>query len=160
MSAGFKRALASAERSTASCAGPFGTVRPLLRPSEFTAEPRITARIGSPAAIASDNRLSAIIAQPSARTNPSAAASKVLHAPSGAIIPHLENSTIASGERITFTPPASARLLSPVRRLWHARCTATSEDEHAVSSETHGPWKPNVNEMRPAAALSAPPVAE
>ena len=35
---------------TASCAGPFGAVRPLLRPSWLTAEPRITARMRSPSA--------------------------------------------------------------------------------------------------------------
>ena len=93
------RALASASRSTACCAGPLGTVRPLLRPSWLTAEPRITARIGSPAASASERRFSTTTAQPSARTKPSAAASKVLHAPSGAIIPHLEKSTIGVGRQ-------------------------------------------------------------
>ena len=38
-----RRRCASASRITASCAGPFGTVSPLLRPSWLTAEPRIDA---------------------------------------------------------------------------------------------------------------------
>ena len=152
MSAGASCALRRAALITASCAGPLGTVSPLLRPSELTALPRITARMGSPAATASGNRLRAITAQPSARTKPSAAASKVLQCPSGAIMPHFENSTIASGESTTLTPPASARLLSPARRLWQARCTATRDEEQAVSIETQGPCRPSVNAMRPAAA--------
>ena len=46
--------------------------------------------------------------QPSPRTNPSAAASKVLHRPSGAIIPHRLKQTKASGSSSRLTPPASA----------------------------------------------------
>jgi hypothetical protein len=46
---------------------------------------------------------------------------------------------VVSGDSITLTPPASAMLLSRVRKLWHARWTATSEDEHAVSMATLGP---------------------
>ena len=80
--------------------------------------------------------------QPSPRTKPSAAASNVLQRPSGAIIPHWLKHTKASGSRSTFTPPASARSLSPVRRLWHAWCTATSDDEQAVSTAMHGPCRP------------------
>ena len=40
-----------------------------------------------------------------------------------------------------------------------ARCTATAEDEHAVSTLSHGPCRPSTNESRPAATESAPPVA-
>ena len=32
---------------------------------------------------------------------------------------------------------------SPLRRDWHARCTATSDDEHAVATDSAGPRKSN-----------------
>ena len=79
-------ACASAARITASWAGPLGAVRPLLRPSWLTAVPRITARMRSPSACASERRLSTTTPQPSPRTKPSADASKVLQRPSGASI--------------------------------------------------------------------------
>ena len=53
-----------------------------------------------------------------------------------------ENSTNTAGVDITVTPPASARSHSPARSAWHARCNATSEDEHAVSTLTAGPSRP------------------
>src|SRR5690606_27301506 len=97
---------------------------------------------------------------PSPRTNPFARASNVLQRPSGAIIRDLESVIVVSGERIRFTPPASAMRHSPALRLFTARCTATSDDEHAVSTATLGPWSPSTNEIRPAATLCALPDAE
>ncbi len=97
--------------------------------------------------------------QPSPRTKPLAAASKVLQRPSGESMPHFEIRTNGSGDRMTLTPPASTSWLSPLRRLWHAVWIATSDDEHAVSMAMQGPRSPRVKEMRPAAALSAVPVA-
>ncbi len=38
-------------------------------------------------------------------------------------------------------------------------CTATSEEEQAVSSVRAGPWRPRVNATRPAAALALVPAA-
>ena len=38
------------------------------------------------------------------------------------------------GDDITVTPPASASEHSPKRSDRHARCSATSEDEQAVST--------------------------
>ena len=120
--------------------GPFGTVRPLLRPSWLTAEPRITARIavavrervGEPlehdhaAALAADEAVGGGVerlAAPVRRQHP----------------PASRTAAMASGERITLTPPASARSHSPARRLWQARWTATSDDEQAVSTADAGP---------------------
>src|SRR5207247_10542206 len=123
-------------------AGPLGAVSPPLRPSWLTAVPRITARIRSPLARASDKRLSTTRPQPSPLTNPSARSSKALLRPSGAIIPALESAIVFSGHRITFTPPARARPHSPRRKLWQARGTATSDDEQAVSTATLAPWRP------------------
>jgi len=42
------------------------------------------------------------------------------------------------------TPPASASEHSPARSACPARCIATSDDEHAVSTDTAGPSNPNV----------------
>ncbi|GAB3691634.1 hypothetical protein GCM10027597_48000 [Saccharopolyspora tripterygii] len=50
----------------------------------------------------------------------------------------------ALGVDMTVTPPASASEHSPWRRDWAAKWVATSDDEHAVSTVTAGPSKPNV----------------
>ena len=42
--------------------------------------------------------------------------------------------TVVSGSKSRFTPAANARSLSPEHRLRQARCTATSDDEQAVST--------------------------
>ena len=55
-------------RTTRCCAGPLGTVRPLVRPSWFIADPRMIESTVSPAAIASERRLSTTTPQPSPRT--------------------------------------------------------------------------------------------
>ena len=46
---------------------------------------------------------------------------------------------VSSGESVTLTPAASARSHSPARSDWIARCTATSDDEQAVSTTAPGP---------------------
>ncbi len=48
------------------------------------------------------------------------------------------------GVAITVTPPANARSHSPERNACAARCSATSDDEHAVSTVTAGPSNPKV----------------
>ena len=76
----------------------------------------------------------------------------------GAIMPAFENVTVKSGASSRLTPPASATAHSPACRLRHARCTATSEDEQAVSTARLGPCSPKEYDSRPAAALNAFPV--
>ena len=44
-----------------------------------------------------------------------------------------------------------------MRRLWQARCRATIDDEHAVSTVTEGPRKSRKYDSRLAIMLSAPP---
>ena len=110
-------AAASASRITASWAGPFGAVRPLLRPSWLTAVPRITARTRSPSASASARRLSTTTPQPSPRTKPSARASKSCSARPAPSSAARDRSIVTSGAITRFTPPASAIRLSPARRL-------------------------------------------
>jgi hypothetical protein len=74
---------------------------------------------------------------------PSAAAENALHRPSGASTPWRENSTNMPGVGMTITPPASAAELSPRRTDSAARCSATRDDEHAVSIDTAGPSRPS-----------------
>jgi hypothetical protein len=57
------------------------------------------------------------------------------------------------------TPPASASVHSPARSDWQARCIATSEDEHTVSTVTAGPSRPSRYDTRPEITLVARPVS-
>ncbi len=81
---------------------------------------------------------------PSDHMVPSAASAKDLLRASGAISPCPENPTNAPGVAITVAAPASARSHSPARSARTAWCSATSADEHAVSTVTAGPSKPKV----------------
>ncbi|GAB2695536.1 hypothetical protein GCM10010442_11580 [Kitasatospora kifunensis] len=62
------------------------------------------------------------------------------------------------GPAITVAPPASAIEHSPRRSACAARCIATSEEEHAVSTVTAGPSNPNTYDTRPDATLPVVPV--
>ncbi len=75
---------------------------------------------------------------------PSAPAANALQRPSGASPRCRLNSTSRNGSAITVTPPTSAIEHSPDRSAWPARCSATSDDEHAVSTVTAGPSSPRV----------------
>ena len=66
--------------------------------------------------------------------------------------------TNRAGVATTVTPPASASEHSPPRSAWQARCSAVSDDEHAVSTVTAGPSSPNVYATRPDTMLGARPV--
>ena len=60
-----------------------------------------------------------------------------------AIVPARQKPIVAWGVSKTWTPPTSARLHSPLRRLAHARCVATNEEEQAVSTARFGPPRPS-----------------
>ena len=135
-------AFASAWRITRCWEGPFGAVRPLLAPSWLTALPRTTPHTRRPARSASESRSRSTTPAPSDQLTPSAASANALHRPSGASTRWRENSTNAHGVLSTVAPPASASEHSPARSAAHARCSATSEDEHAVSTVTAGPSRP------------------
>ena len=60
---------------------------------------------------------------------------------------------------IIVTPPASAIVHSPDRSAWQARCSATSDDEHAVSTDTAGPSRPSTYATRPDTTLPEFPVS-
>ncbi len=144
---------------TLCCDGPFGAVRPWVWPSWFTADPRISARIGSFAASALESRLSTMTPHPSPRTKPSARASKVLHLPSADSACSLETATPKCGDRSKLEAPTIARSHSLLRRLLVARCSATSDEEHAVSTERLGPLRSSKYERRLATTLRITPVA-
>ncbi len=129
---------------TRCCDGPFGAVRPLLAPSWLIELPRITASTGWPLRRASDRRSTSSMPAPSDQPVPSAASANALQRPSGASPRCLLKAMNGEGVDITMTPPARAREHSPERRAWAARCRATREDEHAVSTVTAGPSRPRV----------------
>ena len=56
-----------------------------------------------------------------------------------------------------WTPPKIAAVIwtpgEDCRRCPEAWCSATSEEEHAVSTAIEGPSYPNMNDKRPTAAL-------
>ncbi|RGC64959.1 hypothetical protein C5N14_31075 [Micromonospora sp. MW-13] len=137
-------ALASACWITRCWDGPLGALRPLDAPSWLTALPRTTARIGWPLRWASDSRSSSSTPTPSDQEVPSAAAANALHRPSSARPPCRENSTKAAGVHMAVTPATMARVHSRWRSAWPARCSATREDEQAVSMVTAGPSRPKV----------------
>ncbi len=137
-------ALASAARITRRCDGPFGAVRPFDAPSWFTAEPLTTARTSCPLRRASDSFSSMSTPTPSDHVVPSAASANALQRPSAASPPCRLNSANTSGAPITETPAASASEHSPARSACAARCRATSEEEHAVSTVSAGPIRPIV----------------
>ncbi len=63
--------------------------------------------------------------------------------PSGASTPWRLESTKRSVVDSTVTPPARAMAHSPSRTACTARCRATSEEEHAVSTVSEGPSRPS-----------------
>ncbi|GAA3671679.1 hypothetical protein GCM10022420_060100 [Streptomyces iranensis] len=68
--------------------------------------------------------------------------------PCGDSPPNLAAPRVVSARMLRFTPPAMAVEDSPRRRLSQARCTATSEDDWAVSTVMLGPRSPSVCETR------------
>ncbi len=155
---GASRALASAWSTTRCWDGPLGAVRPLLAPSWLTALPRTTARTGWPLRRASESRSTSKRPAPSPQAVPSAAAANDLTRPSMARPRWRLKPMKADGVDMTVAPPASARVHSPCRSAWQARCSATSDDEQAVSTVTAGPSMPSAYEIRPDTTLAAVPV--
>ncbi|AKA09222.1 hypothetical protein SAZ_40845 [Streptomyces noursei ZPM] len=158
MSPGARRALASAWRMTRCWDGPLGAVRPLEAPSWLMAEPRRTASTGWPLRCASESRSTRTMPTPSARVMPSAASENALQRPSWARARCRLNAMNGLGVVMTVAPPATARVLSPLRSDWQARCSATSEEEQAVSTVTAGPSRPNTYDRRPDSTLGLLPV--
>ncbi len=138
-------ASASACQITRCWAGPFGAVSPLEAPSELMADPRTRASTWWPLRRASESRSTITSPTPSENPVPSAEAAKDLQRPSEANSPCCWlNPANMPGVAITVTPPASASAQSPRRSARAARCSATSDDEQAVSTVNVGPSSPKV----------------
>ncbi|GAA4152521.1 hypothetical protein GCM10022251_20790 [Phytohabitans flavus] len=110
---------------------------------------------------ASERRSSTSTPVPSDHPVPSADSENGLHRPSGASPPPCDvKDTNADGVDITVAPPARASEHSPPRSACTAQCSATSDDEHPVSTVTAGPSSPYVYESRPEMTLAAKLVLE
>ena len=149
----------SAVRITRCCDGPFGAVRPWLRPSWLTAEPRTTASTRSP----SRSRIRQPLRAPACRSLRSsrcrrprreALAPPVGRQPAQPAELHEQRRRGHHRARRRQAPASH----SPCRSACAARCTATSDDEHAVSTVIAGPCRPSVYEIRPESTLPAWPV--
>ena len=123
--------------------GPLGAVRPLLAPSWLTAEPRTTARTRWPLRRASDRRSTRSMPAPSDQPVPSAASANDLQRPSLAqtALP-AEVDEGAGGRHHGDAAREREGALALAQRLV-ARCSATRDDEHAVSTVTAGPSRPS-----------------
>ena len=114
----------------------------------------------SPSAKAISNGFKSSVAPPSARTYPSAEASKARQRPLTDNMEALEKPIKAYGCNKRFTAPTKAMDDSPDRKLLQAWCKATNDEEQAVSTATEGPRKSKVLDSRLAAMLSVLPVIE
>src|SRR5262245_54573672 len=97
--------------------------------------------IRSPSLSASSSLLRTSTPQPSEKTVPSADLSKAAHFPDFDCMPNWEVKMWPYGLSISDMPPAIANALSLLRRLSHARWMAVSDDEHAVSTASAGPFR-------------------
>ena len=114
---------------------------PLVLPSPLMPLALMTAWIWSRSASAADRRLTTTVPTPSPSTKPSAEASNEAQRPRGDSMPDLPFQMCICGVIISAMPPATAISQSPPRIAWQARCSATSEDEQAVSMAIVGPCR-------------------
>ena len=80
---------------------------------------------------------------PSAQPVPSAPAANDLQRPSGGSPRCRLNSTNTPGVAITVDAAGQRQVALAAAQRLPARCMATSDDEHAVSTVTAGPSRPN-----------------
>ena len=149
--AGAQRASASDAASTPRCAEPLGAVRLALRPSCRTALP--TARA---AALSPHRHAIALTASP--RAYPSARASNVCDRPRTDVKPAAALPTMVVESRSMLTPALSAASHSTRCSARTAAWLPTSDAEHAVSYDAHGPCSPSANDTRPHVTEHAKPV--
>ena len=149
-------ASANAARNTSACASNDGVAIFGVRPSWLAAVPRTTATIRSPSRSASGNRLSKTTAQPSDRTNPSAATSNERQWPVGRACQrrrrrgdHGTSSRCAAGQ---------GEVALAVIQAATGQVHVSRPVEHAVSTVIAGPCSPDQYAMRPDAMLNGVPV--
>ena len=96
--------------------------------------------------------------QPSLQPAPSACAEKLLHRPSGAIPRSRLNSTNVARRAHHLHAAGKRQVAFAQPQPRQARCSATSDEEHAVSTVSAGPCRPNTYDTRPDSTLLARPV--
>ena len=82
--------------------------------------------------------------QASPRTYPSALASNTLHLPSMDNIPALLNISVVTLLNVTLDPQDIDASHSLITMLDMAKCNPTNDEEHAVSTLTQIPCRPNI----------------
>merc|ERR1712185_715718 len=135
---------------------PFGAVRLALRPSCRIALPVIDASEATASSPVPRRHATVSIASP--RAYPSARASNVCERPLTDVKPETALPRIAAGSRIMLTPALSADAHSTRCSARTLPWLATSDAEHAVSYDAHGPCSPSANETRPHVTEHAKPV--
>merc|ERR1712185_390931 len=135
---------------------PFGAVRLALRPSCRIALPVIDASEATASSPVPSRHATALIASP--RAYPSARASNVCERPLTDVKPATALPRIVDGSRIMLTPALSADAHSTRCSARTLPWLATSDAEHAVSYDAHGPCSPSTNETRPHVTEHAKPV--
>eukprot|EP00964_Phaeocystis_antarctica_P016698 scaffold9184_cov66-Phaeocystis_antarctica.AAC.10 len=151
--AGSNPASARAARSKPRWACPLGAVRLALRPSHRTAIPSKDTE--APSLV----ERSATDTDASARTYPSARASKVWQRPRGEVIPAAATNADGPGTSIRLTPATSPSLHSCSCSARSAPWHATRVAEQAVSYVAHGPCSPSTKDSRLPATGWPQPVA-
>ena len=71
--------------------------------------------------------------------------------------PVISNAAVFPALRVRLTPAAKALDPPPAEISLAAICTATREEEHALSTLTHAPFNPKAYDTLPAATLVALP---
>ncbi len=131
---------------------PLGAVKLALGPSCCTAVPRTA----TSAEALEDSKKAP---QPSPRQYPSPRRSNVWQRPKAESMPAAEKAMDTVYVSIPV-PVVTALGHSISLRADAPKCTATSDEEHAVSSVRHGPVSPRVKDTRPDATESASEVPE
>ena len=106
--------------------------------------PRKTAYMRSRSRSASLSRFSTSTPAPSPNAYPSPRASNVIHLPSGDKYLPVHIVVKYLGRNIRLLRRIPPGLHSLFRRLWHAKCAATSPEEHAVSRDMLGPYQSKI----------------
>ncbi len=135
-------AAANAARYTATCASTDGVEMFTVWPSWLAAVPRTTARIRSPSRSASGSRLSNTTAQPSARTNPSAATSKAWQRPVGDSMPCADPDDELARFQHHVRAAGEGKVAFAVVQAAAGQVHGEQPDEQAVSTVIAGPWSP------------------
>ncbi|CAM5617805.1 hypothetical protein SHIRM173S_05909 [Streptomyces hirsutus] len=159
MSDGSRPASSSAWRTTSAWAVGLGTIQPLVRPALMTAVPDTRAWTRSPAASAADSGLRRRAQTASAGTMPSPPRPKLRHrwSPEAPPSRSIWRNLLGCSDRLVAATTAASH--SPARRARAARCRATSDAEHMVSTVMLGPCRSKAYDTRLAIPATVEPLS-